>query len=97
MSVDPGGLGTIRIHSILQARGDAPARDPRVIVLWLEGGPSHIDLWDMKPDDPAEYRGSWRPIATNAPGMQITEMFPRQAKLAVMFSSRRRHTRCSRD
>jgi len=86
LQLGASGLAALSLPRILQARGDAPSKDTRVIVLWLEGGPSHIDLWDMKPDAPAEYRGFWRPIATNVPGMQITEMFPRQAKLADKFS-----------
>jgi uncharacterized protein (DUF1501 family) len=86
-----GAAGMLSLPSLLRARDAAAAptgaaKDTRVILLWLEGGPSHIDLWDMKPAAPAEYRGYWRPIATNVPGMQITEMFPRQAKLADKFS-----------
>jgi hypothetical protein len=78
------GLTSLSLPQILQARG--AAKDTRVILIWLEGGPSAIDLWDMKPAAPAEYRGYWRPIATNAPGLQITEMFPKQAKIADKFS-----------
>ena len=85
-----GAAGVLALPELLRARDASaaagPAKDTRVILLWLEGGPSHIDLWDMKPTAPAEYRGNWRPIATNVPGMQITEMFPRQAKLADKFS-----------
>lgn len=77
------GLTTLGLPQILQARGTA--KDTRVILLWLEGGPSAIDLWDMKPAAPAEYRGYWRPIPTRAP-FQITEMFPKQAKIADKFS-----------
>ncbi len=54
--------------------------------MWLDGGPSHMDLYDMKPDAPAEYRGLWKPIHTRVPGMDITEMFPRQAAVADKFS-----------
>jgi len=85
------GLGALSLPSLFRAR-DASARegrspkDTRVILIWLEGGPSHMDLWDMKPQAPAEYRGYWRPIATNADGVQITEMFPKQAKVADKFS-----------
>jgi uncharacterized protein (DUF1501 family) len=85
-----GAAGMLALPELLRARDASAAtpaaKDTRVILLWLEGGPSHIDLWDMKPSAPAEYRGYWRPIATNVPGMQITEMFPRQAKLADKFS-----------
>jgi hypothetical protein len=45
-----------------------------------------MDLYDMKPDAPAEYRGMWRPIKTNVAGMQISELFPKQAKVADKFS-----------
>jgi uncharacterized protein (DUF1501 family) len=80
------GLTSLGLPQILQARAGRAAKDTRVILLWLEGGPSHIDLWDMKPAAPAEYRGYWRPIPTNVPGMQITEMFPKQARHADKFS-----------
>src|SRR5208282_6022716 len=43
------------------------------IMIFLPGGPSHLDMYDMKPEAPAEYRGEFRPIATNVPGIQICE------------------------
>ncbi len=52
-----------------------------VINIYLPGGPSHIDLWDPKPNAPAEIRGEFRPIETNVPGIQICELFPRLAKM----------------
>ena len=62
-----------------------------VILLWLAGGPSHIDMYDLKPNAPAEIRGEFKPIATNVPGIQIGEHLPRQAriidKLAVVRSA----------
>lgn len=64
----------------------ATRKDTSVILMWLDGGPSHMDLYDMKPEAPAEYRGIWQPIATNVPGFEITELFPRQAKVADKFS-----------
>ena len=63
-----------------------PAKNTSVILLWLDGGPSHMDMYDMKPDAPAEYRGIWKPIRTNVPGFDITELFPLQAKVADKFS-----------
>jgi hypothetical protein len=60
--------------------------DVNGIMLFLVGGPSHIDTWDPKPDAPAEVRGPFKPIATNVSGMKITEIFPRMAKLADKFS-----------
>jgi hypothetical protein len=64
----------------------APKKDTSVILLWLDGGPSHLDLYDLKPEAPEEYRGIWYPISTNVPGMDISQLFPRQAKVADKFS-----------
>jgi hypothetical protein len=85
LQLGAAGLTTLGLPGILRAREGSQA-DTRVILLWLEGGPSHMDLWDMKPEAPAEYRGFWRPLRTNVPGMHITEMFPKQARLADKFS-----------
>src|SRR4249919_1568524 len=65
----------------LQAGGAAPAasdskRAKSVIMIWMRGGPSHIDSFDMKPDAPAEIRGEFRPILTKVPGIQICEYMP---------------------
>jgi hypothetical protein len=56
-------------------------KDTAVILLWLGGGPSHLDMYDLKPDAPAEFRGEFKPIDTNVPGILIGEHLPRQAKL----------------
>jgi hypothetical protein len=56
-------------------------RDFSVILFWANGGPSHIDLFDLKPHAPAEYRGPFRPIPTQVQGMEITELLPRLAGL----------------
>jgi hypothetical protein len=60
------------------------------IMIYLPGGPSHLDMYDLKPAAPKEFRGEFKPIATNVPGVQICEYFPRQAqmwdKLAVVRS-----------
>jgi hypothetical protein len=85
------GLASVGLPGLMRlqdasARSGNPSRDTRVILIWLDGGPSHMDLYDMKPDAPAEYRGLWRPIRTNVAGMRISELFPRQAKVADKFS-----------
>ncbi|MBI1373249.1 MAG: DUF1501 domain-containing protein [Phycisphaera sp.] len=87
------GLASVGLADVLRAaeagggpNGRAAKKDTRVILVWLDGGPSHLDLWDMKPDAAAEYRGIWSPIKTNVPGIDITEMFPKQAKVADKFS-----------
>jgi uncharacterized protein (DUF1501 family) len=56
------------------------------IQLFLVGGPSHLDTWDLKPDAPDDIRGPFRPIQTNVPGIQISEHFPRMARMADRFS-----------
>src|SRR5271154_2572878 len=51
-------------------------------MIWLGGGPSHLDTYDMKPDLPAEVRGEFKPIRTKVPGMEFCELMPMQAKIA---------------
>jgi hypothetical protein len=60
--------------------------DFSVILFWANGGPSHLDLFDLKPEAPAEYRGPFQPIHTSVPGMDITEMLPRLASLGEKFA-----------
>ena len=77
------GLGLsdfLRLSSL--AASGAPlgipnSQDKAVIFVWLPGGPSQLDTYDMKPDAPAEFRGDFRPIRTNVPGIDICELFPR--------------------
>jgi hypothetical protein len=65
-------------------------RAKAAIMIYLPGGPTHMDMYDLKPDAPKEFRGEFKPIATNVPGVQICELFPLQArmwdKLAVIRS-----------
>ena len=61
-------------------------RTSNCIMLFLVGGPSQLDTWDMKPDAPAEIRGPYKPIKTNVPGIEISEKFPRMAKHADKFA-----------
>ncbi len=78
-------LGGLTLADVLRLRADAAtarmARGKSVIMIWLRGGPSHIDSYDMKPDAPAEIRGEFKPIATNVPGIQICEHLPRHAQM----------------
>jgi uncharacterized protein (DUF1501 family) len=82
-----GGL-TLADLLRLRAGGATAAGAPgkAVIMIYLNGGPSHVDLYDMKPDAPVEYRGEFRPIRTNVPGMDICELMPLQAKIADRFA-----------
>lgn len=85
------GLASIGLGDVLRAQAAGGATQKQgnhrsCILMWLDGGPGHMDMYDMKPDAPVEYRGIWNPISTNVPGMHVTEMFPRQAKVADKFS-----------
>jgi hypothetical protein len=85
------GMASVGLAGVLRAREQSPAgdearRSTSAILIWLDGGPSHLDLYDMKPQAPAEVRGIWSPIPTNVPGIEISELFPRQAKVANKFS-----------
>lgn len=62
----------------------APARS--VIVLYLSGGPSQLDMWDLKPEAPAEVRGTFQPVSTTVAGTQICEHLPRMARLAHRYA-----------
>src|SRR5437667_10737240 len=72
----------------LQAMGGAPmAGSARsVLLLWLWGGPAHLDTWDPKPNAPLEFRGPFCPIATNVVGIRICELFPKLARSADSFA-----------
>jgi hypothetical protein len=75
------GLGLPGFQA-LQAQGAvANDKDVNCILLFLVGGPSQLDTWDMKPEAPAEIRGPFQPIATKVPGVQISEVFPRLAEV----------------
>jgi len=91
LQVGLSGMGALGLPAVLRAKEAAQAsgqekKNTSVILIWLDGGPSHHDTYDPKPDAPREYAGLWQPIHTNVPGMDITEMFPLQAKLADRFS-----------
>src|SRR5437588_5265918 len=64
----------------------APSRPKSAIMIYLPGGPSHMDMYDLKPDSPAEFRGEFRPIQTNVNGVQICEHFPLQARMWDKFT-----------
>src|ERR1700730_15759000 len=74
---------TLADHLRLRARaadGGQPTKDTSVILLWLGGGPSHLDTYDLKPDAPTEFRGEFKPIRTNVPGTFISEHLPLEAR-----------------
>jgi hypothetical protein len=81
------GLGLTEFMG-LKALGavEPEKKDKNCIMLFLVGGPSQLDNWDMKPNAPAEIRGPYKPIKTNVPGIEICENFPRMAKHADKFA-----------
>src|SRR3954471_13615580 len=84
------GLGGLSAADLLRLRAegmvDPGARARSVIYVYLFGGPSHIDTYDMKPDAPAEVRGEFHPMHSNVPGMDMCELFTEQARIADKFS-----------
>ena len=80
------GMAGLTLADLLRLRAAAAEQGRRpnetaVIQVFLEGGPSHIDTFDPKPDAPAEFRGEFRPIAGNVPGMDVCELLPRMARV----------------
>ena len=74
----PGLLSARSLHA---ASGNAlAAKADHCIVLFLNGGPSHLDMWDMKPEAPSEVRGEFDPIASSLPGVTVSEHLPRLAQ-----------------
>src|SRR5262245_5364254 len=58
------------------------AKAKSVILIFNAGAPSHLDLWDMKPGAPETVRGEFKPVATNVPGIRISELMPHVTKHA---------------
>lgn len=92
LQVGMAGMASMGLPGILKAKSETAAstgtskKNTSVILIWLDGGPSHMDTYDMKPDAPELYRGLWKPVATKVPGFDITEMFPHQARVTDKFS-----------
>jgi len=84
------GLGGLGLADILRLRAQAAEplsrEETSVIFVWLPGGPPHLDMYDMKPEAPAEYRGAFTPVHTNVPGLDVCELMPRHAKCADKYS-----------
>ena len=94
MRVGAIGLGGLSLPHLLGA-GEASARSEStrptpvhrsVVILYLSGGPSQLDMWDMKPEAPLEIRGTFRPIETRVPGIQVCEHMPRMARVADKYT-----------
>jgi hypothetical protein len=75
-----GGLSLAQLLA-LEAQAGTGRTHKAIINIFLPGGPSHLDTFDLKPDAPSEVRGEFRPIKTNVPGIEICELFPRLAQI----------------
>lgn len=84
------GLGGLALPNLLRAEAQTPAKTKSshkaIIMIYLSGGPSHQDMYDLKMDAPIEIRGTFKPIETNVPGIQICEHMPRLAKMMDKFA-----------
>jgi hypothetical protein len=89
LQVGGGSLFGLTLADFFRAEA-APARRVakarQVLFLWLQGGPPHQDLFDMKPDRPVEVRGPFRPIRTVVPGLDVCEHLPNVARVASKFT-----------
>src|SRR5262249_22694260 len=73
-----GDVFRLKSHGAVRAEATHKA----IIMVFMNGGPSHIDMYDPKPDAPAEIRGWFKAIPTNVPGIRFSELMPLQAKIA---------------
>lgn len=80
-----GGLSLAHLLG-MESQAGTGRSSKSIINIFLPGGPSHIDTFDLKPEAPSEIRGEFKPIGTNVPGMEICELFPRLAKIADKFA-----------
>lgn len=91
-----GFLSGLSLPRLLEMQANAatttPAKAQACIFLFLEGGPSHIDMWDLKPDAPEEVRGPYKPIRTTVPGTMIGEHLPLCSQLAQKYTMIRSHS-----
>src|SRR5207302_11085355 len=79
--------GMLSLPRLLAAEARSGIKSHKAVInVFLPGGPPHLDMWDLKPDAPAEVRGEFRPIATAVPGLQICEHLPRLAGLARSYT-----------
>ena len=96
------GMGGMALPNVLKADSLAGIRSPgirhkAVIMIFLPGGPSHQDMFDLKMDAPSEVRGEFKPISTSVPGLQISEHLPKMARLMDKCSVIRSIVGCNGD
>src|SRR5476651_1474413 len=90
LRIGGASLCGVSMLELLQAQADATsrahARPKQMICVWMAGGPPHTDMFDMKPDSPVDYRGEFRPIRSNVPGLDVCELMPRLAQQADKYT-----------
>jgi len=84
------GFSGMTLSQLMQSRAVAGTASKQertaVILVWLRGGCSHLDTWDPKPEAPSEFRGPFKVIDTNVPGIRVTELLPRLSKMADRYA-----------
>lgn len=96
MAIGSWGVGGFGLGDLYRLRAKAAANasrpavsrkdDNAVIFVWLPGGPPHMEMYDLKPNAPLEYRGEFQPIATKVPGLDVGELLPLHAKFADKYN-----------
>src|SRR5437867_3261457 len=83
-----GSAASLNLADLLRAEAASGKRlhHKAVINIFLDGGPSHQDMWDLKLDAPSDIRGEFKPIGTKVPGIQVCEVFPRIAGMMDKFA-----------
>ena len=76
------GFSLSRYFDVLGSEDAAKDSGRSAILVFLKGGPSHQDTFDLKPNAPSDYRGQFQPVSTTVPGMSICEHLPRLAQRA---------------
>lgn len=81
------GVGLLDVLRAQSQSAGAPApKAKQMIVCWMAGGPPHTDMFDMKPDSPTDYKGEFKPIKSNVPGLDVCELMPNLAKIADKYT-----------
>lgn len=85
-SVGLGLRDLLALEARAATRPRPGGREPSVIILWMRGGPSHLDMWDPKPDAPVEYRGEFGVRPTNVPGILLSDLLPMCGRIMDKWS-----------
>jgi len=73
-------LGSLGLPALLNAKASPKAKAKSCLLIFMDGGPSHLEMWDLKPNAPAEVRGEFQPIKSSVPGLTVGELLPLTAK-----------------